>query len=524
MMISWDIIGAISGLVIGLIMAWMTEFLEKRRILRKARLEGDDLLHKAEEAEEKLLEKTLDNLKTRQKNIRGNFDLTIGKIKEKLSELQSQTDKRAYRISLQTKEHEKILNKIKAEHRHLKEQNQILEDKIKHKNQELKKTRLELLQNLKNHFSLDTTKIKKTLSQEMLEDHFSKTNSWIEKWGKKQQQNLEKNALFHLHSVLNRFSAPYCPEKGIEKVYFASQKQMRKTIGPNRTYLNSLEAECGVDVVIHEEELFASILGIDPVRRELGRATLKKLSRIRSINEALIKSFTEKSKKELFRRIKRDGSTLCQRLRLTEIAPEVRNMMGALRYRYSFAQNQHFHCEEVGWLCGLISSEINLPFEKGRKAGLFHDIGKAMDHSIEGNHAVIGADFIEKHGEKEDIVHAVRAHHHDVTPSTALAFLVIASDAISGSRPGARRFTEDSYAKKMAQLETIADSFKNIKDAYIMNAGREMRIIVDNKNISDKEALLLSQKVAGKIERECAYPGLIKVTVVRHSEVTAVIQ
>ena len=523
-MISWDIIGAISGLVLGLIMAWMTDFLEKRRTLRKARLEGDDLLHKAEEAEERFFEKTLENLKARQKSLKDTFDLTINNAKAKLSELQSQTDKKAYRISLQKKEYQKTLDKIKTEYGNLKEHNLILEDKINHKTQTLKKNRLELLQTLKDRFSLDIDEIKKELSQEMLEDHLSKTNSQIEKWEKEQQQNLEKNAFFHLHCAINRLSVPYCPEKGIEKVFFTSLKQMRKTIGPNKAYLNCLEAECGVDVVIHEEEMSASILGIDPVRRELGRITLKKLSRIRSVNEALIKSFTGKSKRELFRRIKRDGSALCQRLGLKDIAPELRNMMGALRYRYSFAQNQHFHCEEVGWLCGLLSSEISLPFEKGRKAGLFHDIGKAMDHSIEGNHAVIGADFIERHGEKEDIVHAVRAHHHDVTPSTPLAFLVIASDAVSGSRPGARRFTEDSYAKKMAQLETIADSFKNIKDAYIMNAGREMRIIVDNKNISDREALLLSQKVAGKIERECAYPGLIKVTVVRHSEVTAVIQ
>lgn len=144
-----------------------------------------------------------------------------------------------------------------------------------------------------------------------------------------------------------------------------------------------------------------------------------------------------------------------------------------------------------------------------------------MDHSIEGNHAVIGADFIEKHGEAADITHAVRAHHHDVPPESALAYLVIAADALSGARPGARRFTEDSYAKKMERLEAIADSFKNIKDAYIMSAGREMRIIVDNQKVSDREALLLSRKAAEKIERECAYPGLIKVTVVRRSEVIA---
>jgi len=163
-----------------------------------------------------------------------------------------------------------------------------------------------------------------------------------------------------------------------------------------------------------------------------------------------------------------------------------------------------------------------LPVRPGQRAGMCHDIGKAMDHSIEGNHAVIGAEFLSKYGEREDILHPVRAHHHDEQPSTPLAYLVIVADSISGSRPGARRFTEDSYNQKMASLERIIDSFDYIEDAYIMSAGREMRVIVDNKKVSDKKALELSRQIARKIERECSYPGLIKVTVVLHSEKVAI--
>ena len=227
------------------------------------------------------------------------------------------------------------------------------------------------------------------------------------------------------------------------------------------------------------------------------------------------------AKKIFFETIKQDGNSICKRLRLKQVSPEVKNMMGALQYRYSFAQNQYHHCEEVGWLCGLLNSELNLPKDDGKRAGMFHDIGKAMDHSIEGSHAVIGADFLSKSSEKKHILHAVRAHHHDETPSTPLAYLVISADAISGSRPGARRFTENTYTRKLATLERIIDSFKNIKDAYIMSAGREMRIIVDSQKVSDQDTMDLSKKIARQIERECSYPGLIKVTVVRHSEVTS---
>jgi ribonuclease Y len=190
-------------------------------------------------------------------------------------------------------------------------------------------------------------------------------------------------------------------------------------------------------------------------------------------------------------------------------------MMGALRYRYSFAQNQHFHCQEVGWLCGLLGVELGVSLLPARRAGMLHDIGKAMDHSKEGGHAVIGADFIEKHGEQASVVHAVKAHHYDVTPDQPLDFLVIAADALSGARPGARRSTVDSYNQKVLTLEKIGNSFKGVKETYIMSAGREVRVIVNSQKIDDEKALELSKKIAGKIEEECSYPGLIKVTVVR---------
>jgi ribonucrease Y len=193
-------------------------------------------------------------------------------------------------------------------------------------------------------------------------------------------------------------------------------------------------------------------------------------------------------------------------------------MMGALRYRYSFAQNQHFHCAEVGYLCGLLASEIGVDSKDGRRSGLLHDIGKAMDHSKEGGHAVIGAEFIEQHGEKAPIVHAVRAHHFDETPSSDLAYLVIAADAISGSRPGARRSTGDSYSQKIADLQKIGDSFEGVLATYILSAGREVRVIVDSERIDDHKALELSKLIARKIEEECSYPGLIKLTVVRETQ------
>ena len=240
--------------------------------------------------------------------------------------------------------------------------------------------------------------------------------------------------------------------------------------------------------------------------------------REKRIDEQKIKKTLEKSKRDMFQKIRMDGNRICKELGLKNVHPEIRNMMGSLRYRYSFSQNQHFHCAEVGWLCGLLSNELGLNIHKGRRAGMLHDIGKSMDHSIDGGHAVIGAEFISKHDEEKDIVHAVRAHHFDEQPSTDLAYLVIAADAISGARPGARRSTVESYTQKMEDLIRIGNSFKEVMSTYIVSAGREVRLVVDSKKVDDTNALNLSKKVADKIEEECTYPGQIRVTVIRQTQ------
>ncbi|MGE0763863.1 MAG: Rnase Y domain-containing protein [Bdellovibrionales bacterium] len=330
--------------------------------------------------------------------------------------------------------------------------------------------------------------------------------------------NLERDAKRVLHIALNRFPRPYCAERGIGNVEFPSPEIKERTLGPERKLLKALEKTCGVDISINDEYQSASVLGYDPVRRELGRLSLEKLVADRNPSEARIPEIVQNCKKELFKKIINDGNRIARELRLDGFSEEIRHMMGALRYRYSFAQNQHFHCAEVGWLCGLLSSELGVEVKDGRRAGLLHDIGKAMDHSKEGGHAVIGAEFIEQHGEKPHIVHAVRAHHFDETPATDLAYLVIAADAISGARPGARRSTVDSYTQKIADLEKISSSFDGVIATYILSAGREVRVIVDSHRIDDHKALELSKQIARKIEEEASYPGLIKLTVVRETQ------
>ena len=508
------------GVFVGIFITSLSNYLENRRLVNKVREAGQIILHEAKDKEELLLQKIDEKFKAKRDEIIVPFQKEIEERKKNLKELQSHVDKKAYQNKLAFEKKKPEVKKIKKELDILKNLQKSTSQKYEKTQDILQTQQKQLIEALTKSSQIDDKKIKDELKKKFEDNVYKKSFESSQKKLKLLKENLKREALTVLHSALNRFQIAYCPERGIPPVSFKSKKQMEKVFGLNRTYLSSLEKECGVDFVIHDEDLQVSVYGIDPVRRELGHLALKSLLKSRYINTKKIKIIIKKAKQKLFNQIKKDGNRICSQLGIKNIPDAVKNMMGSLRYRYSFAQNQHFHCEEVGWLCGLLNSEMNLPLKKGQRAGLFHDIGKAMDHSIEGNHAVIGADFISQHGESEDVVHAVRAHHHDEVPSTPLAYLVISADAISGSRPGARRFTEDSYSQKLASLERIIDSFQNIEQAYIMSAGREMRIIVDDKKVSDKEALDLSRSITKKIEQECSYPGLIKVTVVRPSMVS----
>lgn len=355
------------------------------------------------------------------------------------------------------------------------------------------------------------------LKERIERDAKDRIKKWAQELDQDTQQNLERDARRVLNLALSRFARPYCPERGIGNINFPNSDVFKRTVGVDREHIKSLEKVVGVDITLNEEYLYASVLGFDPVRRELGRASLEKLMHEKDLNEKRIGEIVLKTKRDLFRKIRQNGNEIAKELGLRGLHQEIRNMMGALRYRYSFAQNQYFHCGEVGWLCGLLSSELGLDLMDGRRAGMLHDIGKAMDHSKEGGHAVIGADFIKNHDEKDHIVHAVRAHHYDETPTTELCYLVIAADALSGARPGARRSTMDSYHQKMQDLEKIGNSFEGVLDTYILSAGREMRLSVDSRLVDDHKALEISKNVAQKIEEEMSYPGLIKVIVVRET-------
>ena len=509
------LIGLGAGFGIGSSISFLISYLLRKQKINQTKQEAQHIIQKAKDKDEQNHEQTINKTEEHK--------LTLIQKQEKELEILSQThhhlQMETEQIAQQKEEELGQLEKNKTmnlnETNTLIQINQKKENDLKQIKNQLKKTKEQIVQELKQKFNVDIEKLKSEKQKKQMAHAKNQIIQQIKEREEHFKHNINQRAHFILETALSRFQHPYCPERGIKNINFNSQNAMESLLGPEFSKIKILEKECGVDMKINDQEPSISVLGIDPVRRELGRASLQKIAGKKKVKENEIKKIVKETKKELFRRIKSDGQRICRELNLKDVKTEIKNMMGALRYRYSFAQNQHFHCQEVGWLCGLLNAEIEEPIFPARRAGMLHDIGKAMDHSKEGGHAVIGADFIKEHGEESAVVQAVKAHHHDVAPKNPLDFLVISADALSGARPGARRSTEDAYNQKVLTLEKIGRSFKGVKDTYIMSAGREIRIIVDSHKINDIKALELSKKIAGKIEEECSYPGLIKVTVVR---------
>lgn len=333
---------------------------------------------------------------------------------------------------------------------------------------------------------------------------------------------------------IDRFSKEMSTERHIATTFFPNEKVRDMFCKQLKENTAAIREQTGCDIIIDENPdperlLNVQVIGYDPVRRELTRRLFDKIfsdceKKNRTPDPISIKSTADFIRTELLRQIKKDGENLSKELGFQDLNPEIKQVMGSLRYRYSYTQNQFFHCGEVGWFAGLLMAELNgrkTPENKlARRSGFLHDLGKALDHEIDGSHAVIGADFIQARGESAEIVHAVRAHHHDVAPENNMDFIVIAADAISGGRPGARRSTMETYTQKVTGLQEISKRFNGVTDVFILNGGRECRVLVNSKTVDDMGALKISQQIARTIEDEMQYPGQIKVVVVRETVVS----
>lgn len=510
-----------SGLLIGVLSVILLSRIHKSSLLRAAQAEAQALVGEAKDRAESLkeeaeleAEEVSDAVWAKHENEINSLEGRVQDLDDRVRAKRSQLDREynADRREVDTND-----EALKAAETTVRERENRLGE-LKAANV---KMRGDLRERLKEVADLDTEALKAGLVQKTLEDANIEASRKAAAYEEDIKANSEQIAKQMLHTVLNRFPRQAPTERGIGVVEIPNPDVKRRMLGEGEENIRELEKLTGVALTITEKNTF-QLASYDPVAREVTTRTLEKLLHEKAPNLETVRRLFEKTSGEVGRRIENDGNKVAAELGQRDLNPEIKRRLGQLRYRYSFAQNQHFHVAEVGWLCGILASELGgTERSQAKRAGLLHDVGKSMDHAIEGGHAVIGADFISKHGEKPEIIHAVKAHHYEEQPSTDLCYLVIAADAISGARPGARRSTVSVYNQKIEVLSSIAEGFPGVTKTLIFNAGREVRIVVDSRRVDDRKALVLCRQIADKIEEECQYPGQIKVVVVRETAVSS---
>ena len=332
----------------------------------------------------------------------------------------------------------------------------------------------------------------------------------------------DKKAREILSLAIQRVAADHSAESTVSTIHIPSDDLKGRIIGREGRNIRSFEQLTGTNLIIDDTPECVTISCFDPVRREIGRVTMESLIADGRIHPARIEEMYDKAVKLVNQRVHEAGEQATFDAGIHDLHPELVNTLGRLRYRTSFGQNVLNHSLEVAYLASVMASELGLDPIPVKRAGLLHDLGKAVDHEVEGSHAVIGADLARRFGEKQDIVHAIEAHHNDVEPSSVLAVLVQAADAVSAARPGARKETLDAYIKRLEKLEEIANSYKGVERTYAIQAGREVRVMVEPEVVDEAATTVLAHDIAHRIENEMQYPGQVKVVVIRESRAVGV--
>jgi ribonuclease Y len=511
---SLNIAGAVAAaVVVALVIYWLFVRRAAQRVLAEAERQAQKSLDEADRAANTKIREAEIAAKEKLFQARSEFEKVsrqerneIEALERKLRDREDLLHKRVQEIDKREKDAAALEKATAARDKQLEAREGELEKLVAEERSKLEhiagltvqQAKEELIRGLENEARMEAAHLVKRIEDEAREQ------------GTKQAQRI-------IGMAIQRSASDYVAETTVSVVVLPSDDMKGRIIGREGRNIRALEIATGVDLIVDDTPEAVILSGFDPFRREIARVTLERLIVDGRIHPARIEEIAEKVKAEFEDRILQEGEAALLELKIPRMHPDLTRLVGRLRYRTSYGQNILNHSKEVAWLAGNMAAELKVNVAVAKRAGLLHDVGKAVDREMEGTHLEIGIDLLRKYGETEEVVHAMACHHGDYDPQTVEAVLVTAADGLSAARPGARREVLETYIKRLEKLEEIAASFKGVQKCFAIQAGREIRIIVDSKKIADEQAIWLSRDIARKIEADLTYPGQIKVTVIRET-------
>jgi conserved hypothetical protein YmdA/YtgF len=473
-----------------------------KKTLENAVVEADKIKHGAELQAKDLLLKLRSEFEHESKVRRQELNV----LEKRLMQKEENLDRKVDMIDRKDKEFEKRDQSLIEKEKHMQQKDKALDALVQEEKEKLQRVS-----------GMTKDEARGILLKRLEDDVKQEAAIMIKRVEEEAKEKADKEARKIVGLAIQKCAVEHTVETTVSVVHLPSDEMKGRIIGREGRNIRALEIATGVDVIIDDTPEAVILSGFDPVKREIAKRSLEKLLEDGRIHPGRIEEVVEKTKKEMETSMREEGEKALFDAGLHGIHPEIAKLLGRLKYRTSYGQNVLQHSKEVAYLMGTMANELKLDFTLAKRIGILHDLGKAVSHEVEGTHAKIGADLARKFNEPENICHAIEAHHQDIEPKTLLAVLAQAADAISAARPGARRETLETYVKRLEKLESIAVAFKGVDKAYAIQAGREIRVMVQPDKINDSQAAVMARDITKKIEEGLEYPGQIKVTVIRET-------
>lgn len=512
------------GVIVGLVVAALCFYIYKKSVGNRkkdeASKEAERIVQRAKSQAAKIDRESKKKAKDFETRARRNVENDIRKQKQNVENTEKQLKDKLNRLDNEYKQKQNRLDQKINNIESKKEKISIAEERIEKLESDIVEKVNELNKKLESVANLSSDEAANELKKALLEDAEKEIAAELSKMEKEGKEEANNRARRILVQAIARYASEVSTERTVTSISISGEEMKGKIIGREGRNIRALESCCGVDVVIDESPDSVIISSFDPVRREVARRSIERLIEDGRVHPARIEEVTDKIKSELVAEFAEEGEKACVDLGVIGMQPGLQSLLGQLKYRATETQNMYQHSVEVGFIAGLIASEIGYDVQKARRAGLLHDVGRAVDHTMVGSHSEVGADVAKKFGESREIIEAIRSHEeNEGEANSVLGQIVQAANNLSKARPGARRSQMENFIRRLKDLESLANSFDGVDKTFAVQSGKEVRVIVDSSKVTDEQSMMLSRDIAKKIQRELNYPGQVKVAVIRQTRI-----